>query len=346
MGKRITYLLGAGASYHACPIWTEQGGKMIELAKIFLPHATFAETEKNTYINDKDRMFWNMGYHGIKAKEFNTIDAFARKLYLNESLHELDDLKTSVSMFFTIWQLTDDEKLKTFDQSIDRFKTIDQRYIGLLATCLERDMDKHIPKLNDNIRFVTWNYDLQLEGAYKMFRDNIEWGNIDKRLSFIPNKNEAKKNLCICHLNGFHGFYENEKSYNDLMDRTEHLSLDEIIQAIDFVFTSVRQRQICFAPYINYAWEEGSPLSKIARDQARKIFSETDILVIIGYSFPSFNREIDKDLFDSGKNHIQKIIYQDPKGSAEYLSEAFDIDKKKIESITDNKEQFILPSLF
>ena len=33
-GKKITYLLGADASYQACPIWKEQGEKMIELAKI------------------------------------------------------------------------------------------------------------------------------------------------------------------------------------------------------------------------------------------------------------------------------------------------------------------------
>jgi len=254
-------------------------------------------------------------------------------------------------MFFTIWQLTNDRNLKTFDKEKDRFKTIDQRYINLLAICLEKGTDKSAPKLNDNIRFVTWNYDLQLEGAYKLFCDNIKWDDIDKNLSFIPNEKNPDKNLSVCHLNGFHGFYKTEKSYNDLLDRTEDLSLDKIIEKIDFAYTSVQRGQISFNQYINYAWEKDekklpSPLSKIAREQARKIFSETDILVIIGYSFPSFNREIDKDLFDSCKNRIQKIIYQDPNGSAAYLSDAFDIGKEKIESITDYKEQFILPSLF
>ncbi|MFX5587009.1 hypothetical protein ABTE16_19900, partial [Acinetobacter baumannii] len=37
----------------------------------------------------------------------------------------------------------------------------------------------------------------------------------------------------------------------------------------------------------------------------------TDILVIIGYSFPFFNRKIDRQLFESiGPN--AKIYYQDP----------------------------------
>lgn len=34
--KNITYLLGAGASYNSCPIWEEQGEKMIELAQKYL----------------------------------------------------------------------------------------------------------------------------------------------------------------------------------------------------------------------------------------------------------------------------------------------------------------------
>lgn len=346
MSKKITYLLGAGASFHSCPIWKEQGAKMIDLAKSVHPNATFAETEKNTYPNDLAGMFWNMGHHGIKANEFNTIDTYAKKLYLNESWNQLNDLKTSISMFFTIWQSINEKKLKIYDQNTNRFKVIDQRYISLLATCLEKSSNKSRPKLNDNVRFVTWNYDLQLEAAYKLFCIDIEWGNIDKGFSFMPDENNSTKNLCVCHLNGFHGYYGTGKSFNHILDITEGLSLNKIIEAIEFVPTSVKNKQISFAPYINYAWEKDSPLAKIAREQARKFFAVTDILIIIGYSFPSFNREIDKDLLDSCKDHVQKIIFQDPNGSAEYLSEAFDIDKKKIEIITDNMHQFILPSVF
>jgi hypothetical protein len=34
--KNITYLLGAGASHDSCPVWKEQGEKMIELSQKFL----------------------------------------------------------------------------------------------------------------------------------------------------------------------------------------------------------------------------------------------------------------------------------------------------------------------
>ncbi len=33
--KNITYLFGAGASYFACPIWKEQGEKMIAISSNF-----------------------------------------------------------------------------------------------------------------------------------------------------------------------------------------------------------------------------------------------------------------------------------------------------------------------
>ena len=35
--KKITYLLGAGASANACPILNKQGIKMVELATKYLP---------------------------------------------------------------------------------------------------------------------------------------------------------------------------------------------------------------------------------------------------------------------------------------------------------------------
>jgi hypothetical protein len=191
MSKRITYLLGAGSSYQACPIWKEQGEKMCELAKYFLPTATFQLSEKESYQKDIEKMFWNMGMLGTKANEFGTIDTYAKKYYLNDSLYELEDLKTSVSLFFTIWQSLDDKKFKQDInlnpvKTFDRFRTIDQRYIGLLSTCLEKKAGQNRPVLNENIHFITWNYDLQLEYAYKLFCDNMEWGDVNKHFSFMP----------------------------------------------------------------------------------------------------------------------------------------------------------------
>jgi hypothetical protein len=48
--------------------------------------------------------------------------------------------------------------------------------------------------------------------------------------------------------------------------------------------------------------------------KAQNIAQETDILVIIGYSFPYFNREVDKEIFKSilQRNSLQKIYCQDP----------------------------------
>ncbi len=103
----ITYFLGAGASYHACPIWKEQAEMMIALSKKYLPDDNF-ESDKNPYsLRQNEFIFWEIGYFGRKAEKFNTIDTYAKKLLFNGSTEQLDRLKFAISIFFTIWQLDD-----------------------------------------------------------------------------------------------------------------------------------------------------------------------------------------------------------------------------------------------
>jgi len=51
--KNITYLLGAGASYNACPIWKEQGKKMIEMSLEYQDNTDF-DNYKNPYNEDNE----------------------------------------------------------------------------------------------------------------------------------------------------------------------------------------------------------------------------------------------------------------------------------------------------
>ena len=50
-----------------------------------------------------------------------------------------------------------------------------------------------------------------------------------------------------------------------------------------------------------YSWEN-NPVFDNIRTNALKATKETDILIIIGYSFPTFNRNIDKSIL---KNMIR-----------------------------------------
>ena len=346
--KNITYLLGAGASYNALPIQQELGEKMIELSKI-IEHLDFKEEKIDLFADDLKEF-------GKKALEFGTIDTYARKLSFHKnSLSELKELKKTISLFFTIWQFVDDDttdlkifKNKEEDNSIIRkAKTIDSRYISLMATILEKV--KENIKIKDNINFVTWNYDLQLELAAKQFcngndgKGKIKWKDFEKVIRF-NSAIEDGSNLKICHLNGFCGYYDiafmNEKKENlNVLDTIKSKDIQGILNDIFNDNTGLNYKSD-FNKYINYAWEEENNLTKEAIEQAEQIFEKTDILVVIGYSFPTFNKDIDKLLFDKLKSNVE-IYYQDL-NSIERISHL--VKNKNIE-VQAKKDllQFFLP---
>ena len=78
----------------------------------------------------------------------------------------------------------------------------------------------------------------------------------------------------------------------------------------------------------------------------------TDILVVIGYTFPLFNRTVDNTLI-SKMNRLTKVYIQDKftvtiqntmQNAFERLQEPFHKDKFRVEfSLSDSLNQFILP---
>jgi hypothetical protein len=63
-------------------------------------------------------------------------------------------------------------------------------------------------------------------------------------------------------------------------------------------------------PLLSFAWEIDLG-NKIIMNEAILATQRTKTLVIIGYSFPYFNRAIDRSLFD-GMHYLSKIYIQDP----------------------------------
>jgi len=342
--KNITYLLGAGASYNSCPIWKEQGEKMIELSEKYLklPNVNFNE-EKPNDLSDRQSILWDLGYFGHKALEFGTIDTYAKKLLINQSLKDLQRLKLAVSIFFTLWESSNDEIKNRNGQ---QFKKIDNRYISLLSSIIEASNAN--PKLKENVRFVTWNYDLQLERAFKAFcLDHLDWDYVSLNLSFRVNKKNLK-NLEVCHLNGYSGFYNSSidsKQEIGFLDRSSSIEINKILEEIEFMNRSISRETINIREHINYAWENND-ISNFTRKQALSIFSQTDILVIIGYSFPSFNKEIDKSLFEQLTGRETKIYYQDPNASEDLLKIYTQGLETELQLIKDYKDHFFLPPEF
>lgn len=342
--KNITYLLGAGASYYSNPIWKEQGVKMIELAENYIEekYKDFENLSPRIHIDNLNRALFEIGFFGKKSLQYGTIDTYAKKLFLNESHQDLSRLKYAVSMFFTLWQLTNDYNLKS--RNGFKYDDIDKRYLTLMAALTEKS-DRNGIKIKDNVKFVTWNYDLQLELAFKAFtHSNSTWDFVDQCLGFRI-KSQLERPLQICHLNGYHGYYITDNKEINFHDYPKSNDIKEILETLKYISENIDRRQINFHDTINYAWED-SPVSSKTREEAKKIFQETDILIIIGYSFPNFNKEIDKSLFEKLKGRKTTIYYQDPYASETFLRQLVNPEETKIVCENSKTDVFILPYEF
>jgi hypothetical protein len=359
---KITYLLGAGASYNACPILEKQAEMMIEVAKReinrlkimmeregvwksydFIDKKHFRISEVNEY-----KILWYIGHFGEKAKEFGTIDTYARKLYLNKEREEYRLLKMSVSVFFDLWENFYYNQFWKDDEIY--FNKVENRYKSLFSVLLNNIQDKI--KLNDEFKFITWNYDLQLEQTFQMFIGDDNFYNLnslDEQFVFKEVQDEEIINN-VFHLNGHRGFFRDNTIKNDdqefILNTSIHL--DKYWSKLDWLYDSTLRGNANFDGYIKYAWEHN--LNDPFFTKIEKVIRETDVLIIIGYSFPAFNRKIDQFLFNIlHPNKIKKIIYQDPNGNKDLILNLFknpDNFNNKIEILNDEKslKQFYLPN--
>lgn len=359
---KITYLLGAGASYNSCPILEKQAEMMLKVAETELIELTrkddgsgaikstiynFSIEEKDTLPNDNQlKILWHIGYFGNKAKEYNTIDTYARKLFLNDEITELNLLKMSVSVFFDLWENFYESRYQNLSEV--KYQKIDNRYKSTFSILLNKDNGI---KLNNNFKFISWNYDLQIESAFKMFLKNEEndFNKINQYFKFKETQNDSDIND-IFHLNGHRGFFKDKTSKGEEKEFILKIlnRFEDYWNNIDWLFESTEKGSANCNNFIKYAWEHN--LNDNFFKKISNVMNETEVLIIIGYSFPAFNREIDQYLFSKIlPNKIKKIVYQDPNGSVQLIENLFEVPnllKNKIEVISEPKSlnQFHLPN--
>jgi len=351
---KITYYLGAGASYNSCPILNQQAELMMKLSQYELNFGKYSSTtvynsniqiktnisynfeikERQNLKDEKEQILWHIGYFGKKALEFNTVDTYARKLFLTEQTEELRLLKMSVSVFFDLWE--NFYELRYKDLRPEKiYKPIDYRYTSLFSILLEKGLENKI-KMNDSFKFISWNYDLQLEKTFKSFlKDNEVQSLEDLNTNFFKFKIDNNLANDVYHLNGHRGFFLDGRK------GTFELNVDNDFTAywnhIIGLFEDTKRGSVDFDQYIKYAWEQN--LDGELYREIEEVMHNTEILIVIGYSFPTFNRQIDQHLFSHlNNNKIKKIIYQDPNANSAIIENLFQNPrnyKNKIEIINE-----------
>tara|TARA_R110002051_G_C8659065_1_gene488740 strand:- start:53 stop:1123 length:1071 start_codon:yes stop_codon:yes gene_type:complete len=323
----ITYLIGAGASYEALPIVKDIGEKL----QYFKDNFNFyTEKEKIDFLDTKDRLIdkiinvaesqkrtelINLAksfYNDIEWLQKNveihsSIDTFAKKLFLRKELDKLNKLKFILSSFFVFLEV----------------KNLDKRYDSFFASILE-----DINNYPNNINILSWNYDSQIEKAHYNFAEKD--GSYSPDPLNIQYRGDIKgfscpvDGFCVHKLNGTTKLKDSqymEEIYN--VNGKNEIALGfNILNEYENILSGVKK------PNMTFAWEnfdENLPFFK----NLKVSISKTEILIVIGYSFPFFNRKIDKYIFNSMRK-LEKIYVQDPNYSDEVI--------EKIKGLIPNKK--------
>ena len=306
----ITYLLGAGASFEALPIVDQIPNKLQAFANAFrinnfeftvlneqksniaekhLFRFSSKEDQKREY--EKIRKFHeDILWLEQESKKHTSIDTFAKKLYLQGNT-DLKKLKYILSCFFIYEQ--------TF--------YFDKRYDSFFASILES-----LSEIPNNLKILSWNYDSQLEIAFSNF-SNTTVEKSRENLNIISKGNnissdKKNNNFSIFKINGTTSIKDsNNKTY----DLIENYHIDKV--SLVSKFLEAYKSTGLFStiiPNMSFAWEDFGKELKFYSD-LRDSVKNTDILIVIGYSFPFFNRKIDKFILDS-MDDLTKIHVQDP----------------------------------
>lgn len=340
MSKTI-YYIGAGAS---CGKRNEKG-EVIEgipvVAEIAKEFADFREYIANAEIPQGNVRYldeFEIGADSVKMKrqrllsdidmlidginEHATIDTYARKLYLARNMSMYKILKGVLCTFFIWAQL---------------YRKPDNRYDTFLANILEME-SLNLPK---DISIISWNYDSQIEMAYKSYQPSKSLPIYEKSIQGDwPPLSDCGR---IIKVNGSATFIDSSivlliKDYPKISPAIQLiLFYDDVnVDTTDFGYQ--------LKTHLSFAWEKSVNQLNMQKSIQQTV-EDTEQVVVIGYSFPFFNRDTDRAIFGSMRN-LKKIYVQDikPDSVIQSLTAVLPMDNSiKIIPVND-KTQFYLPA--
>ena len=334
--KEITYFFGAGASCQSMPLVSN----FKERFEVFEEFLSERENSLSFYL-----MLEIKDFKKAIASHFS-FDTFFKKLF-HQGVEEKIILKYKglLLLFFLFEHLVEIENLENNTEfrkhkqaNRQKISNFDPRYEALIAGLLKPLRGK--TEFHSKVNFFTWNYDINLIFALKNFISPNE-----KFTDFVDSRNkgpyfEISHQVKIFHLNGFvfHPIlndFTNQNSltqYHNIIGNYQPNSLDE------------------YASKIKFSWEQEKP--PIVEYESAITNSET--IILIGYSLPLYNRNVDSAILNSSKLRGKKLIIQNlnPESIAEVLESDFNInytsqnrtmeDPKII--LSENCASFIVPN--
>ena len=341
MSKTI-YYIGAGASFgirdisgkilEGLPIVSEIPSQFDEfrecIYKVEIPEDevyTF-----HSYINVRGRDLANEKEYMLNAiddlkdqiRSHATIDTYARKLYLTGDKRTFEKLKCILSLFF-LWEQIEHKP--------------DNRYDTFLANVLEAN-SLSMPK---DISIISWNYDSQIEIAYRSYRQNPGLNIYEKNIEGPwP---QLTSNGRIIKVNGSATLADNPIIQEMLYEKEIPVAV-QLIHYYSYTMSDTSQLGFQFKTHLSFAWENSQNQQKLV-ETVNATVGDVQQVVVIGYSFPFFNREMDRTIF-SQMPHLRKVYIQDKNPSAviQSIEAVFPAGMKVLTVPISDCTQFYLPA--
>ena len=345
--SKIVYLLGAGASYgerekddkgqeifgvikRGVPIVSEFS-KTIDQVIINIRNGDYNNTLPNSNeLTDKDRVIKELNWLKESCENYPTIDTYAKMLYVKGEIGIYNRLKKALSVFLLL---------------VQNVNKRDLRYDGFIASLITENGT--LPDIN----ILSWNYDAQFELASSGYEDQSNrdmlqiWGKLEILHKNIPLKTKQVNKFSITKLNGTaFSFYNDNHKIIDIFFNHQGQSL---VNLSSILLSDSENVQVG----LSFAWEkeekDTSSKKETFIEQVQKKTFDAEVLVVIGYSFPYVNREIDRALLGNMFG-LKKIYIQDPNPEEikESLLATLYPNKETLYTwvLSKNTRQFIIPN--
>lgn len=345
---KVTYYFGAGASAEALPVVNQIPQRIEKIIELL---------EKKEYLLSEIDQFYELKIDKTKneirilfindlkwllehSKNHASIDTFAKKLYITDEKENLIRLKCAFSLYLIIEQI---------------IEKADSRYDSFFASILSNSATS----FPQNMNILSWNYDFQFEKAYSEYSKYRSLELNQKRLAVITkdsfnrehtnNLENIESRFSIIKLNGTSNLLKYEwRSCEPFFDELQHKLSLIFFESLLATYASLRLNGKYIRSGLSFAWE-----NRISEEQidiikvAKEASLNTEILIVIGYSFPYFNREVDRSIIRNMKK-LKKVYFQDK--YPDVLKERFLSirDDLPIEMLVERGDigQFLIPNEF
>ena len=340
---KVLYLLGAGASANALPM-VGQIPKRLEAhaqrlaSPVLQPVMTdvFKGATPYSFSRVLDMYLTDIGRLKEMASVHESIDTYAKKLFLKggEYHDELFKLKVAMSMFMAY------EQAKRADN--------ERRYDGFFASILSNEGG--ILRIPDEVLILNWNYDQMLGHAFKEYTSSGQFHECHSQLGVVPlHAVSAHKPYSVVHLNGLFAYQEEGGQYNPIVNTTRITDKDILEDMLRYYYRAhLKEDDPIYrrpeAHLMQFAWESTDTRADGFKQVLGRL-TEVTALVVIGYSFPFFNREFDRKILQYLPS-LERLYVQAPDGAAEDIGRTINamrvLNEVDIEYYT-NTDKFLLP---